>query len=373
MSTSFREKQVSYDNPCAPIVSFSSRNQIEQFDDEEQDMTDDRTNELTLGKYRERCSCSSSARWHLVDLLSRRTFIQNDVPRRSCQLIRQHNQRLLFRSGTTTDRRSITRSSRFRQVRPIDYSFQLIVSFCFSLTSVWSDLISNLRTSLRHDLKLPQIAEQCQRTMKKLRPAKFDDEEILSIDHADADEEEEEDELREKLDMHSVILSTDHLHLEPFLTAEQVISEIDFMLQDMTPDSGYCDDHSTADLLDFHSRRLDCLHPDASDEKEKKTQSIDSLNESIEELNRSIKDLSSILVQELAMRDELDYEKETKNTFISLVLSIQVRHSLIPASFLPFMHSFGLCRINGSNTKLKSGRNVVLCSCRWATRWNRER
>ena len=158
--------------------------------------------------------------------------------------------------------------------------------------------------------------------MEKLRPAKFnDEEEILSIDQAEEDEE-----LRDKLDMHSVILSTDHLHLEPFLTAEQVISEIDFMLQDMTPDSGYCDDHSTADLLDFHSRRLDCLHPERS---ERKTQSVDSLNQCIEELNRSIKDLSSILVQELAMREELDFEKETKNTFISFVLSIQVRHRMI--------------------------------------------
>ena len=29
------------------------------------------------------------------------------------------------------------------------------------------------------------------------------------------------------------------------------------------------------------------------------------------------------LVQELALKDELDYEKELKNTFISLLLSIQ--------------------------------------------------
>ena len=50
MSTRLREKQVSYDNPSAPLVRFSPMNQIEQFDDVEQDMTDERANEPTLGK-----------------------------------------------------------------------------------------------------------------------------------------------------------------------------------------------------------------------------------------------------------------------------------------------------------------------------------
>ncbi|GIY30421.1 fasciculation and elongation protein zeta-2 [Caerostris extrusa] len=36
-----------------------------------------------------------------------------------------------------------------------------------------------------------------------------------------------------------------------------------------------------------------------------------------------IQDHSETLINELALRDELDYEKELKNTFISLVLSIQ--------------------------------------------------
>jgi hypothetical protein len=198
-----------------------------------------------------------------------------------------------------------------------------------SFSSTWSQLIVNLRTSLRQDLKLPQLAEQCHKTMKVLCQTKLCDEDIRSIDGDDDDNNinnnsniaDDDDELHEQLDMHSIILSTDHLTLEPFLTAEQVISDIDFMLQDMTPDSGYCDDQSTADLLDFHSRQLDCVQNDCT---KMKMQSIDSLNECIEELNRSIKDLSSILVEELAMRDELDYDKETKNTFISLVLNIQV-------------------------------------------------
>lgn len=36
-----------------------------------------------------------------------------------------------------------------------------------------------------------------------------------------------------------------------------------------------------------------------------------------------MKDLSEELVSDLSVRDELEYEKELKNTFISLLLSIQ--------------------------------------------------
>jgi hypothetical protein len=179
------------------------------------------------------------------------------------------------------------------------------------LISTWSELIDNLRTSLRNDLKLPYIAKTCQTAMNSIYEKKMSEDEIQSIDDLNEDEEEE---LREQLDMHSVIVSSNTFLHEPFLTAEQVISEIDFMLQDMTPDSGYCDD-----LLDVHTARIN------NDEFQLKNQSIYSLNELYEELNLSIKDLSSILVQELAIRDELEDEKESKNTFISLVFSIQVR------------------------------------------------
>jgi hypothetical protein len=103
--------------------------------------------------------------------------------------------------------------------------------------------------------------------------------------------------------MHSVIISSNSFSHEPFLTAEQVISEIDFILQDMTPDSGYCDD---LHILNFQ------------------TQSISSLHELIDDLNQSIQNLSNILIQELANRDELEDEKETKDTFIELLFIIQV-------------------------------------------------
>ena len=51
--------------------------------------------------------------------------------------------------------------------------------------------------------------------------------------------------------------------------------------------------------------------------------SVSALNELYEELEITIKDYSETLIAELALRDELEYEKELKNQFISLLLSIQ--------------------------------------------------
>jgi hypothetical protein len=122
--------------------------------------------------------------------------------------------------------------------------------------------------------------------------SKINEDDITSIDDLNEDEEEE---LREQLDMHSIILSSNH---EPFLTAEQVISEIDFMLQDMTPDSGYCDDQSPSDILDLRTRRVKYLSASVNNEEfDLKSQTIYSLNELYEELNTSVKELSSLLVQ----------------------------------------------------------------------------
>lgn len=138
---------------------------------------------------------------------------------------------------------------------------------------------------------MPNISQSCQTALKSLSQQN-DYSEFTSIDDLN---EEEEEELREQLDMHSVIVAHPN---EPFLTAEQVISEIDFMLQDMTPDSGYCDDQSNSDATDLPSRNVKCLSSSVShDEFDWKRQTIYALNDYYEELNQSIKDLSSLLVQ----------------------------------------------------------------------------
>lgn len=49
------------------------------------------------------------------------------------------------------------------------------------------------------------------------------------------------------------------------------------------------------------------------------------LNEVLNEYEVIIKELSEVLIRELALRDELEYDKELKNQFISLLLTIQKR------------------------------------------------
>ena len=185
-------------------------------------------------------------------------------------------------------------ASKFVLDTPTPDSF-LSAHFC----RTWSELIENLRSSLRHDLKLPNISQSCQTAMRSIaqqrHPTQTDDDVNVDITSIDDLNEDEEEELREQLDMHAVILSSTH---EPFLTAEQVISEIDFMLQDMTPDSGYCDDQSTADMLDLRLQQVKYLSSSVhNDNANLKMQTVYSLNDLYEELNGSIKDLSCLLVQ----------------------------------------------------------------------------
>ena len=175
---------------------------------------------------------------------------------------------------------------------------ELVFHILRCLFSTWSELVEKLHQSLRQDLKLPHSRTE----MINLQDRYPYEDDIQSIDNLTEDEEEE---LRE------VIVLSKTLPSEPFLTAEQVINEIDFMLKDMTPDSGFGDG-----LQEGHF---------AYDSYDLKYQTIASLNQLTDELNDSIRNLSSILVRELADRDELEDEKDMKNTFISLVLSIQVR------------------------------------------------
>lgn len=51
--------------------------------------------------------------------------------------------------------------------------------------------------------------------------------------------------------------------------------------------------------------------------------SLSQLNEIFMELETLIREFSETLIAELAHRDELEYEKELKNTFISLLLAVQ--------------------------------------------------
>lgn len=51
--------------------------------------------------------------------------------------------------------------------------------------------------------------------------------------------------------------------------------------------------------------------------------SVRSLSELYDELDSTVREYSEVLIQQLALREELDYEKELMNQFISLHLNIQ--------------------------------------------------
>lgn len=231
----------------------------------------------------------------------------------------------------------------------------------------------------------------------------FDEESDGHSVNAGNDTDEDDDELRDQLDMHSMILSKSVYNEngevdEPYITAEEVLNEIETMmtLQDeyydeMTPDSG-CFSVSNNNVSFSDSEGLfpnsnssmpidvngsyityiktfairetvcknsnqngngntynevsdekltnDCRKPDMSDGERKKNKTISNktdlakfniyeLNDLIDQIEMNTKDLSDTLIHELALRDELEFDKETKNTFISLLMSIQEKRRLL--------------------------------------------
>ncbi|KAM8735132.1 fasciculation and elongation protein zeta-2 [Acanthopagrus schlegelii] len=131
----------------------------------------------------------------------------------------------------------------------------------------------------------------------------------------------DDEELREQLDMHSIIVSC--LAEEPLFTAEQVIEEIEEMMQD-SPDVEAKHNPSQSDLSMIS---LDVQRATSSPSFERRVQmlTVAELNERLEETEMNIRRFSEELVQQLALRDELDFEKEVKNSFISALIDVQNR------------------------------------------------
>ncbi|AWO96865.1 putative fasciculation and elongation protein zeta-2-like [Scophthalmus maximus] len=154
--------------------------------------------------------------------------------------------------------------------------------------------------------------------------ARFDEALSACFRHRRTDVPEElsdDEELREQLDMHSIVVSC--LADEPLFTAEQVIEEIEEMMQD-SPDMEAEYDPSQSDLSMLS---LDVQRPPSSPSYKDsvRTLSVAELNERLEEMETNIRRFSEELVQQLALRDELDFEKEVKNSFISALIDVQNR------------------------------------------------
>ncbi|XP_034410357.1 fasciculation and elongation protein zeta-2 isoform X2 [Cyclopterus lumpus] len=129
----------------------------------------------------------------------------------------------------------------------------------------------------------------------------------------------DDEELREQLDMHSIIVSC--LAEEPLFTAEQVIEEIEEMMQD-SPEVGPNPSQSDFSMLSLEVQRST---RSPGYESRVRTLSVAELNERLEETETNIRMFSEELVLQLALRDELDFEKEVKNSFISALIDVQNR------------------------------------------------
>lgn len=113
-------------------------------------------------------------------------------------------------------------------------------------------------------------------------------------------------------------------------TADEVISELEHML-----DSPYklsrCGgmrvlSQSVSAELREYAQRLMTQNTSIEDDRAGLCKlSLRALQELSKELDLCIREHSEILVEELAMRDDLEYEKELKNRFICLLLAVQKR------------------------------------------------
>ncbi|XP_076661945.1 fasciculation and elongation protein Unc-76 isoform X2 [Halictus rubicundus] len=151
----------------------------------------------------------------------------------------------------------------------------------------------------------------------------------LSNDRQELEDLSSEDEaVATDLDMHALILSSSidtHSPEEQLKTAEEVLREIDDIMQESpsmerSPDS----DGSLLDSDEALERSREVLGSPLH-EKKLKQLSSSQLTELLGEMESLVGALSETLIAELALRDELEYEKELKNQFISLLLAVQNR------------------------------------------------
>ncbi|CAL8313702.1 unnamed protein product [Lota lota] len=182
---------------------------------------------------------------------------------------------------------------------------------------VWNALADNYgnvmpvdwKTSHTRTLHLPTL---------NLRPHEALDNQSLDLS--------EDEELREQMDMHSIIVSC--VNNEPLFTAEQVIEEIEEMMQespDPEEDVGSIAYQSDLSMLSEDLHALKHSQSNSSYQDRLRQLSMCELTEALEEVETAIGRYSEELIQALALRDELDYEKEVKNSFISLLIEVQNR------------------------------------------------
>ncbi|XP_050300504.1 fasciculation and elongation protein zeta-2 [Anthonomus grandis grandis] len=136
----------------------------------------------------------------------------------------------------------------------------------------------------------------------------------------DLDLSSEDEQVANDLDMHALILGGLQQDTEPLKTADEVIQEIDDMMQE--EESFEENPRDPFDNSEVMEKAKEVLASPLYEDKLRDL-SLSQLNELFLELEVLIREFSETLISELALRDELEYEKELKNTFISLLLAVQ--------------------------------------------------
>ncbi|XP_077448841.1 fasciculation and elongation protein zeta-1 [Stigmatopora argus] len=140
--------------------------------------------------------------------------------------------------------------------------------------------------------------------------------------------EKEEEEMNEKND------NANCLNEEPLMTADQVIEEIAEMMAN-SPDPGETEEEEEEESSHSSSR----THPSLLEEIKQLSQASNNncsyeglslmpssaLFELLHRVEVAIREYSEELVSQLARRDEQEFEKEVKNTFITALIEVQNR------------------------------------------------
>ncbi|XP_052767323.1 fasciculation and elongation protein zeta-2-like [Mya arenaria] len=136
----------------------------------------------------------------------------------------------------------------------------------------------------------------------------------------------DDDELTTAMDYHSMIMRS-HANDDPdhLVTADEVISELEIMMEDSGTDRSESEEPDLPQMPGSPYTKLQetLVQLPKYSVEEMKEMSNTAINEILSDYELTIKELSETLVQELALRDELEYDKELKNQFISLLLNIQ--------------------------------------------------
>uniref|UniRef100_A0A669F3S2 Fasciculation and elongation protein zeta 1 (zygin I) n=2 Tax=Oreochromis TaxID=8139 RepID=A0A669F3S2_ORENI len=140
--------------------------------------------------------------------------------------------------------------------------------------------------------------------------------------------EKEEEEMNEKND------NANCLNEEPLITADQVIEEIVEMMEN-SPDPGeteedeeeevsHCSSRTNLSLLE-EIRQLSQASNNNCSYEGLSLMPSSALVELLHRVEVAIREYSEELVSQLARRDELEFEKEVKNTFITALMEVQNR------------------------------------------------